>query len=416
MAGETRIEFDGVWKSFRRGAASRSLRELLSGLGFARRPELSPEGLRPDEFFSLKDVSFSVAAGECVGVIGNNGAGKSTALKCASRILRPNRGRVSVKGRLSALIEVGAGFHPDLTGRENVFLSGAILGMRRREIADRFDAIVEFSGMAEFIDTPVKRYSSGMFARLGFSVAAFMDPDVMLIDEVLSVGDIGFARKCERKIRDIVAGDTAVLFVSHNLTAVRMICSRVLVLKTGRVVFDGPPAEAIHAYHELLGGGEAGVAHPAVGSLRVRLDGGEAPSGETVTLDVEAVAARRIRELSVGFTVQDEGANTLFAVRAEELGAAPADLAPGETLRTRFRFAANLLPGTYWIGTELRGRTDCQPSSEPIILEQTPTRVQLAVTGAAEGRGAVNLFASADQDLARRPALAAAPAREEAVA
>ncbi len=400
--GELRIEFDGVGKTFRKDDGGRSLRDLWAGAA-ARLRGQAPPPLRP-EFQALKDVSFQVRAGECVGVIGHNGAGKSTVLKCASRIFRPNAGTLNVKGRVSALIEVGAGFHPDLTGRENVFLNGSILGMRRREIAARFDEIVEFSGLAAFIDTPVKRYSSGMFARLGFAVAAFMEPDVLLIDEVLSVGDLAFARKCERKIMEIVGGDTAVLFVSHNLAAVRMICERVIVMQAGRVAFDGPAGDAIHRYHEILAeeSGE-GSAHAAVRRLRFTLDGdGPAATvepGGTVTLDAELIAAERIADATMGFSVLDERGQELFEARTDDLGVPPTDLAPGAALRARFKFAANLLPGVYWIGSSVRGRTG-DMVGDPAVLELTPNRLQLAVAGASEGRGSANLFAACAAEIA----------------
>ncbi|HVJ81037.1 MAG TPA: Wzt carbohydrate-binding domain-containing protein, partial [Planctomycetia bacterium] len=300
--------------------------------------------------------------------------------------------------------EVGAGFHPDLTGRENVFLNGTILGMRRREIVDRFDDIVEFSGMANFIDTPVKRYSSGMYARLGFSVAAFMDPDVLLIDEVLSVGDIAFSRKCERKIQEIVSGDTTVLFVSHNLAAVRMICERVIVLRAGEVIFDGPSGPAIHRYHEMLAEEENnGQAHASLRSIKFGFgeDGdnlAQTEPGGVVTLDAELVAAEAITEATIGFSLQDERGQELYEVRSEEIGAEPADLAPGDSLRVRFRFSANLLPGVYWVGSAVRGRPRGSIAGEPECLEYTPNRMQLEVAGASEGRGSANLFATCAPD------------------
>ena len=402
MAGELRIAFDGVGKTFRKDDGGRSLRDAWGSM--AARLLGRPQPPARPEFQALRDVNFEVRAGECVGVIGHNGAGKSTVLKLASRIFRPNAGTVDVRGRVSALIEVGAGFHPDLTGRENVFLNGTILGMRRREIARRFDEIVDFAGLAAFIDTPVKRYSSGMYARLGFAVAAFMDPEVLLIDEVLSVGDLAFARKCERKIMDIVDGDTAVLFVSHNLAAVRMICERVIVMRGGRVAYDGPAADAIHRYHEFLAedGGDGG-AHAAVRSLRFSLDGdGPAATvepGGTVTLDAELVAALPIADATIGFSVHDERGQELFEARTEDLGVPPTDLAAGSKLAARFRFAANLLPGTYWIGSSVRGRPPGVIGDAP-LLELTPNRLQLAVVGASEGRGSANLFAQCAADVA----------------
>jgi lipopolysaccharide transport system ATP-binding protein len=411
MESDYRLQFDDVSKTFRRGAYSRTLREAIPAMYRKLRGRAEPTKAPADEFYSLKDVSFGVKAGECVGVIGHNGAGKSTLLKCASRILRPNQGEVHVKGRLSALIEVGAGFHPDLTGRENVFLNGTILGMKRREIAARFDEIVEFAGMAQFIDTPVKRYSSGMYARLGFSVAAFMDPDVLLIDEVLSVGDVAFSRKCERKIQEIVAGDTTVLFVSHNLAAVRMICDRVLLLRGGKVEFDGPTLAGVHKYHELLSEeGNDGQADQSIAGMKLSLGDGEdavvstVESGQSVALDAEVRAAEPIRELTVGFMVQDEAGQTLYEIRSEEVGADPADLQPGDVFRTRFKLAANLLPGVYWIGVSLRGRSQRSMSSEPDCLAYLPNRLQLDVRGATEGRGSANLFAQCIGDTERRQA------------
>lgn len=203
------------------------------------------------DFWALKDVSFEVRRGEVLGIIGANGAGKSTILKLLSRILRPNRGVLSVSGKLSSLIEIGAGFHPDLTGRENIYLNGTILGMKMDEIRSRFDEIVDFAGLEESIDTPVKRYSSGMYARLGFAVAAHVEPDVLLVDEVLSVGDIGFQKKCLGKMEKVAGHGRTVVFVSHNVSAVRQLCPRTLVVENGSITFDG---ESIQAVENYLGG------------------------------------------------------------------------------------------------------------------------------------------------------------------
>lgn len=400
---DVRISFERVYKSFRRGDRARSLRDALPALAqrILRRPRTGEIGA--GEFYSLEDVDFQVRAGECVGIIGPNGAGKSTLLKCASRILRPNRGKVRVEGRVSALIEVGAGFHNDLTGRENVFLNGLILGMTRREIADRFDQIVEFSGMADFIDTPVKRYSSGMYARLGFSVAAFMDPDVLLIDEALSVGDLAFAQKCERKIQEIVSGDTTVLFVSHHLPAVRWICDRVIVLAGGRIEFDGPAEPAIHRYHEiLLSGGGGAPHHPAIASLKLRLldEAGahllSAKPAEEIALEMELLAAEPIGEAGLGFFLKDERDCELYACGMEGAGADPVDLAPGEVLRATFRFSCNLLPGVYWIGTQVHGRTGELAEHGRLPIDRTPNRLQLLVAGSAAAEGSANLFAACE--------------------
>jgi ABC-type polysaccharide/polyol phosphate transport system ATPase subunit len=200
------VIFEGVSKKFRRGERHDSLRDLVPAL-FNRAFHGAPDrqALADQEFWAVRDLSFTVGAGEALGIIGPNGAGKSTTLKLLTKILRPTRGRIEINGRVGALIEVAAGFHPDLTGRENVYLQGAIMGMSRGEIARKFDAIVDFSGVQEFIDTPVKRYSSGMNARLGFAIAAHLDPDVLIIDEVLSVGDVGFQEKCVTRMRELLA-------------------------------------------------------------------------------------------------------------------------------------------------------------------------------------------------------------------
>ena len=241
------IEVRDVSKKFRRGELFDSLRDLVPAL---TRRFVAGRGaeLAEREFWALRDVSFSLARGEAFGIIGGNGAGKSTMLKLLTGIMRPSQGSISVSGRMSALIEVSAGFHYDLTGRENIFLNGAIMGMSRAEIRERFDAIVEFSGLEEFLDTPVKRYSSGMYARLGFSVAAHVDPDVLLVDEVLSVGDYLFQKKCLERMSAVISGGATVIFVSHNLREVAALCQQSLLLEHGTVQAIGPTEEVIQTY------------------------------------------------------------------------------------------------------------------------------------------------------------------------
>ena len=201
-----------------------------------------------DHIWALDDVSFSVNSGEVVGIIGPNGAGKSTLLKILSRITKPTSGCAVVRGRLGSLLEVGTGFHPELTGRDNIFLNGAMLGMRRQEIETCFDEIVAFADIAAFLDTPVKRYSSGMYVRLAFAVAAYLEPDILLVDEVLAVGDAEFQKKCLRRMESVVGQGRTVLFVSHNLAAVKTLCSRVLLLDSGNLVADGPVDQVIDRY------------------------------------------------------------------------------------------------------------------------------------------------------------------------
>jgi lipopolysaccharide transport system ATP-binding protein len=202
-------------------------------------------------FWALKDISFRVGVGEVIGIVGPNGAGKSTLLKVLSRITPPTEGYVDLTGRVSSLLEVGTGFHPELTGRENVFLNGAILGMFRAEIVRKFDAIVAFAELEQFIDTPVKHYSSGMFVRLAFSVAAHLEPEILIVDEVLSVGDLHFRNRCLGRMQDLRDEGRTVLFVSHDLTSVRQLCTRALLLNRGRVVDDGAPADITRRYERM---------------------------------------------------------------------------------------------------------------------------------------------------------------------
>jgi lipopolysaccharide transport system ATP-binding protein len=201
-----------------------------------------------EEVWALKDVSFQVRQGEVLGIIGRNGAGKSTLLKILSRVTAPTSGEIKVKGRVASLLEVGTGFHPDLTGRENVFLNGAILGMSRREIEQKFDEIVDFAGVEKFIDTPVKRYSSGMYVRLAFAVAAHLDPEILVVDEVLAVGDAEFQKKCLGKMNEVAHQGRTVLFVSHNMGAIQSLCSRSILLSKGNIIQDGPSIDVIKHY------------------------------------------------------------------------------------------------------------------------------------------------------------------------
>jgi lipopolysaccharide transport system ATP-binding protein len=244
------IEAHNLSKRYRLGemqAAYGTLRESLSHLGkrLVRREHRSH---KRDDIWALRDVSFQVEEGEVLGVIGRNGAGKSTLLKLLTRITTPTSGRAEIRGRVGSLLEVGTGFHPELTGRENIYLNGAILGMKRREIEQRFDAMVEFSGVEKFIDTPVKRYSSGMYVRLAFSVAAHLEPEIMLVDEVLSVGDAEFQRRCLGRMEELGSAGRTVVFVSHQLPAIAQLCDRAIQINGGQIVYEGPPAEAIANY------------------------------------------------------------------------------------------------------------------------------------------------------------------------
>jgi lipopolysaccharide transport system ATP-binding protein len=258
------IRVDSLSKQYHLGAVHRHTDMLREHLLHGLRSWLGPRRERDDRtIWALRDVSFTVAPGEIFGVIGANGAGKSTLLKILSRIVEPTAGRVEVYGRMSSLLEVGTGFHPELTGRENVYLNGAILGMSKAEISRKFDEIVAFAELSKFIDTPVKRYSSGMYVRLAFSVAAHLEPDILLLDEVLAVGDAAFQRKCLGKIQDVARSERTILFVSHNLSAIQQLCTRSLVLASGRVTFLGDTTEALNRYLGAGSGANAFTADPA---------------------------------------------------------------------------------------------------------------------------------------------------------
>jgi len=247
------IEFNNVWKKFKRGEKFNSLRDTIPNLFRKVVTSKNQENALEDkEFWATKDVSFNIEKGGIIGIIGPNGAGKSTILKLLSGIIVPNKGSLKINGRLSALIEVTAGFHNELTGRENVYLNGTILGMKKKEIDAKFDAIEDFSGIKEFIDTPVKRYSSGMFSRLGFSVAAHMNPDVLLVDEVLSVGDISFQAKCAQKMREMFDSGVTIVLVSHNLSLIQSLCQRVILLDKGAVIKEGKCDEVIPFYENIV--------------------------------------------------------------------------------------------------------------------------------------------------------------------
>lgn len=275
--GETLVSVEGAGKRYRLGEEQTGYEFLAHRLEAAIRAPFRwigrgndehrgrEEDSKEDHFWALRDVSFEIRRGETLGLIGRNGAGKSTMLKLLSRITLPTEGRIVTNGRIATLLEVGTGFHPELTGRENVFMNGTILGMRRSEIEARFDEIVEFSGVERFLDTPVKRYSSGMYVRLAFAIAAHLDPEIMLVDEVLAVGDTEFQKKCLGRIRDVSDAGRAVVFVSHNLTAVQRLCDRVILLEDGRVAKEGETGQVLTEYFDRITPEQSGgtVALPA---------------------------------------------------------------------------------------------------------------------------------------------------------
>ena len=248
MNRESIIQVEGVSKKFNLGRVNHHTFKADFLNAFR-----SGDKVSTPSFYALKDIHFSVKEGEVLGIVGRNGAGKSTLLKLLSRITSPSTGTLRIKGRMASLLEVGTGFHPELTGRENIFLNGAILGMRRKEIALKLEEIIDFSGVGQFVDTPVKRYSSGMYVRLAFAVAAYLDPEILIIDEVLAVGDAEFQKKCIERMRHVsTAEGKTILFVSHNLAFIKTLCSRALLLQNGELMGSGSPDQIIHTYYSAL--------------------------------------------------------------------------------------------------------------------------------------------------------------------
>jgi lipopolysaccharide transport system ATP-binding protein len=279
-----------------------------------------------DTYWALKDVSFQVNQGEVLGVIGRNGAGKSTLLKLLSRITEPTEGQARIKGRVSSLLEVGTGFHPELTGRENIFLNGAILGMKRAEIKAKFDEIVAFSEVEKFLETPVKRYSSGMYVRLAFAVAAHLEPEVLIVDEVLAVGDAAFQKKCLGKMGDVVKNGRTVLFVSHNMDAVASLCSQVLLVEKGRAREKVSPDEGVKAYLSLTNSDAAipvrdkprtqsRTRPPIFTGLKITGDSGHAnvvESGQGVTFEIDVEDCEDLKNINVGVALHNERAQRVI--------------------------------------------------------------------------------------------------------
>jgi lipopolysaccharide transport system ATP-binding protein len=326
------IRAEGLAKKYVIGSSRESYRTLRDTLAKAvksplKRLRRAGAGGNGEEVWALKDVGFEIRPGEVVGLIGRNGAGKSTLLKVLSRITEPTRGRVQLYGRVGSLLEVGTGFHPELTGRENVYLNGAILGMAKSEIDRKFDEIVAFAEVEKFIDTPVKRYSSGMYLRLGFAVAAHLEPEILLVDEVLAVGDARFQRKCLNKMEDAGHEGRTVLFVSHNMPAVTRLCPRTVLLDDGRVLSDGPSHEVVSAYLNSGLGTTAVREWPEPGSapgnevarlraVRVRDEGGRvcaaADIRRPVLLEIEFEVREAGHRLAPNFHVYNDEGTIVF--------------------------------------------------------------------------------------------------------
>jgi homopolymeric O-antigen transport system ATP-binding protein len=407
---EYSLRLNHVFKRFRRGERHDSLRDLIPSLVERAVSRDRERALAPEEFWVLNDISFDLKKGETLGIIGHNGAGKSTMLKHLSGIMEPTRGNIEVNGRLSALIEVGAGFHPDLTGRENVYLNGVILGMSRAEVKRKFDEIVEFAGLEEFIDTPVKRYSSGMFARLGFSVAAHLEPDILVIDEVLSVGDFAFQRKGLEKMRAIAKSGATVIFVSHNLQAVAEFCQRAILLERGRVIADGPTGQVVRRYLDTASNHHDRIAQGPVRVAKTTIAGsdgqtGRFAAGQRARVSVSIEARQQVEKVAVVIDVFNTDFYEVFNTSSERLGSPPLSMEAGEKAVCEFDVELNLGPGTYYLGVYLY-RYDVEREYDHIF-----PATSFVVTTDRDTRGAANLYpAVAHFDAVKPPALARAVA------
>ena len=351
---QKRIIFDSVWKKFHRGERHDSLRDLIPATIrklTGRRSEQQRE-LQTGDFWAVKDLSFEVNPGQTLGIIGPNGSGKSTTLKLLTRIYEPSRGHCTIHGRIGALIEISAGFHGDLTGRENVFLQGAIMGMRSADITRRFDEIVEFSGIAAFIDTPVKRYSSGMNARLGFSIAAHLEPDVLIIDEVLAVGDMQFQERAFGRIRELANSGLPVVMVSHQLDRIAELCTDVIVLRAGEVAARGTPDDAVAAYVKSYDSDAQGMLESdevALDSLQT--SGESVRSGEHVVVRMEGRVLKKLEPHiePLGLMVRSlRSGKMVYLTGSRRLDA---DCTPVGTFRVEISLQANLPAGEYTLET-----------------------------------------------------------------
>ncbi len=378
---ETVIQIDNVSKQYRLGviggrrlvddinSAAARLRgrpDPLSKVDSVPRPESAVGTPRADEMWALKNVSFDVKRGEVLGVIGRNGAGKSTLLKILSRVTAPTSGEVRIKGRIASLLEVGTGFHPELTGRENVFLNGAIYGMTKAEIRQRFDEIVEFSGFEKFIDTPVKRYSSGMWVRLAFAVAAHLDPEILIVDEVLAVGDAAFQEKCLGKMERVAGGGRTVLLVSHNMSTIQQICKKCILLKNGELHKAGVPGEVVSEYlsetristnvdltdwKDRSGNGQARLTRLAF-SNESGTEAGTFALGSSVCFDLEAVYYRPVLDPSFEVIIHDPAGEPLIHLRSDHDGFRIGKV-DGRTLVRGRIDNIGLYPGRYFVSARI---------------------------------------------------------------
>jgi ABC-type polysaccharide/polyol phosphate transport system ATPase subunit len=393
------LEFKEVSKCYRVGQGFASLRAAISGDDFSKATNIH---------WAVKDVSFKLYPGESLAIIGPNGAGKTTTLKLLSKVTKPTNGVIEVHGRMSALIELGAGFHPDLTGRENIYLNGAILGMRRAEIQHRFDQIVEFAGIGEYLDTPVKRYSSGMYARLGFSIAAHVDPQILLVDEVLAVGDFAFQTKCYARMDELRRNGTSLIFVSHNMDAVRRVCNRGQVMYGGKAVFQGGSDEAVIAYSDVIRNAARMM------KMNVPLDGGThqkvmtfdaevekvelldrtgqpvvvLESGSLAKVAMEVVFHRDVDHPIFAFFIRTPDGQLVFNQTTRWMNIQTGNYSTGDRCRAEFTISMHLLEGTYEIGVDVTSQNLSH------FYDRVERAMGFAVRSSNGARGLVDLGAT----------------------
>jgi ABC-type polysaccharide/polyol phosphate transport system ATPase subunit len=385
---EFAVEFENVWKKFRKGERYDSLRDLIPAVTRRLFSANSLASLKPKEFWALHNVTFDLRRGDSIGIIGPNGSGKSTILKLLSGILRPDRGVVRVNGRSGCLIELGAGFHLDLTGRENIYLNGTILGMKRTEIDKKFDSIVEFAGLSEFLDTPVKRYSSGMNARLGFSIAAHIEPEVLIVDEVLSVGDYHFQEKCFAKMQEFTRNGTTLIFVSHNLAAVSSLCKSALLLKYGEPVYQGDVRTAIGKYYSFYEEDDSSKGLKVV-SASLGDDTGSAREvfepGARAHCAVVIEAISEVKDAHAVFYLHTQEGERLFFTTSSQHSDAMLNLSPGERAELTFDLSLNLQGGIFRLGFAVTDTFDQQ------YLYSNMNLKQVVMTGNAKSQGLIHL-------------------------
>lgn len=398
------IEFKHVWKRYRIGAGHDSLRDLIpqlakrlvGGNGAAG----NGHALNQGEFWALQDMTFHVKKGETLGIVGPNGAGKSTTLKLLSKIAKQTEGTISHRGRLAALIELGGGFHPDLSGEENIYLQGTMLGLRTKEIKRLFKSIVEFSELGEFLSTPVKRYSSGMTVRLGFAVAAHIHPDVLLIDEVLAVGDLSFQQKCFQRISELKQKGVTMIFISHNLDAVQRLCDRVLLLRKGQVLAEGAPGDMLRRYREEVlastsgsqpGGGRNVSAKThgfAVKSIRFcNADGVEVPTielGQPLRVVIDYDAEKPLKQANFRISLERQDGLICHVATSPQQGIRSGPLSGPGRVVLQYK-TLNLLPHLYQVAV------DVFEGANPIPITRVRQRNYFQIASDCTDRGAVHL-------------------------